>query len=74
MDVFTLNNLMNDLLLAELGVGLDGLAAQLARAEQGWASMGADPSTTAFLRGIVDELGWWRGRIDAALDPLSETL
>jgi len=72
-DVVTLNSLMNDLLLAELGEGLDSLADRLTGLYEGWRKMGADQASVAFVGAMLEELGWWRGRIDAALAPPSVT-
>lgn len=72
MDVVTLNSLMNELLLAELGEGLDSLADRLTGLHDGWRRMGVDAVAVGFVGGMIEELGWWRGRIDAALAPPSD--
>jgi hypothetical protein len=71
MDALAVDSLMNEALLAELGEGLDGVADRLATAHDAWARCGADPATTDYLAELLGELGWWRGRIDAALGPPS---
>lgn len=74
MEALTVDSLLNEALLAELGVGLDGIAARIVVLHDGWAAVGADPATLAFLAGLVSDLGWWRGRIDASVGPLSGVL
>lgn len=74
MDALTLDSLMNDALLAELGEGLDAIAHQIATVHDRWAAAGAGADTLGFLADLLENLGWWRGRVDAALDPLSGVL
>ena len=74
MDALTIHSLMNEALLAELGDGLDSIADRIAAVHDRGAASGADPATLSFLGDLLTDLGWWRGRIDAAVDPLSGTL
>ena len=67
MDTLVLDHMLNEALLAEIGDGLDSVAGRLAELHDGWRRMGADPSAVEFLGAILKELGWWRGRIDAAV-------
>lgn len=69
MDTVSLNNMLNEALLAELGDGLDSVADRLTCLYDGWRRMGADPAAVEFLGSVLGDLGWWRGRIDAALVP-----
>lgn len=71
MDALTIDSLMNEALLAELGQGLDGIAERIAAVHDRWAVAGADPATLRFLGDLLSELGWWRGRIDVAVEPVS---
>ena len=68
MDTVTLNNMLNEALLADLGAGLDSVADRLTFLYEGWRRTNADPAAVEFLEGVLGDLGWWRGRIDAALD------
>lgn len=74
MDALTIDSLMNDALLAELGEGVDAMADRIAAVHDRWAAAGADADTLGFLADLLENLGWWRGRIDAAVDPLSGVL
>lgn len=74
MDALTVDSLMNEALLAELGDGLDAIADRIAVVHDWWSAAGADPATVGFLADLLESLGWWRGRIDAAVDPLSGVL
>lgn len=71
MDALTIDSLMNEALLAELGDGLDAIADRIAVVHDRWAAAGADQGTLGFLAELLESLGWWRGRIDAAVEPLS---
>ena len=73
MDTLALNHMLNEALLADIGDGMDSIAGRLADAFDGWQRVGADPATIEFLGTIIGELGWWRGRIDAALEVPSGT-
>jgi hypothetical protein len=74
MDTLVLNHMLNEALLAEIGAGLDSIAGRLGDLHDGWRRMGADPSAVASVGTMLEELGWWRGRIDAALEVPSGTL
>ena len=67
MDTLALNHMLNEALLAEIGDGLDSVAGRLAELHDGWSRLGADPSTLGCIGAILEDLGWWRGRIDAAV-------
>ncbi len=67
MDTLTLNHMLNEALLGDLGGGMDSIAGRLTDLFDGWRRSGADPGAIEFLGTIIGELGWWRGRIDAAL-------
>lgn len=73
MDTLTLNNMLNEALLADIGGGMDSIAGRLADLFDDWRQMGVDPAAVEFLGTIIGELGWWRGRIDAALEVPSGT-
>lgn len=68
MDTVVLNNMLNEALIADLGDGLDTVADRLTYLYDGWRRIGADPAEVEFLGSVLADLGWWRGRIDAALD------
>jgi hypothetical protein len=74
MDASTVDSLMNEALLADLGDGLDAIADRIATVHDQWAAAGAGVGTLGFLADLLENLGWWRGRIDAAVDPLSGVL
>ncbi len=74
MDALTVDSLMNEALLVELGVGLDAIADRIATVHDQWAGTGAGGDTLGFLADLLEILGWWRGRIDAAVSPLSGVL
>jgi hypothetical protein len=74
MDTLLLDHMLNEALLAEVGDGLDTIAGRLVGLDDEWRRMGADPSAVASLGAILEQLGWWRGRIDAALEIPSGTL
>src|SRR5690606_37508442 len=56
MDV-TLDSLMNEVLLAEVGEGLDSLAGRLEGLHDGWLRMGVDPVSVAYLGAMIEEMG-----------------
>ena len=74
MDTVTLDRLLNQSLLVELGEGLDSIAGRLAGLYDGWRRDGADESSLAFIGQILGELGWWSGRAEAAASALAEPL
>ena len=51
MDTLTLDSMMNEALLAEIGDGLDSVAGRLAAAARRVGRLGADPATTRIPRG-----------------------
>jgi hypothetical protein len=73
MDTLTLNHMLNEALLSEIGDGLDSVADRLAALHDGLRRVGGHQSGVESLAAIIGELGWWRGRIDAALDVPSGT-
>ena len=73
MDTLTLNHMLNEALLSEIGDGLDSVADRLAVLHDGLRGVGGHQSGVEPLAAIIGELGWWRGRIDAALDVPSGT-
>ena len=73
MDTLTLNHMLNEALLSEIGDGLDSVADRLIGLHDGLRRVGTPQATVDPLAAIIGELGWWRGRIDAALDVPSGT-
>ena len=74
MDTLVLDHMLNEALLAEIGEALDSIAGRLAGLHEGWRRAGADAASLGALGSMLEELGWWRGRIDAALETPSGTL
>ena len=72
MDTLALNHMLNEALLSEIGDGLDSIADQVATVHDRLRT--ADQSAADSLGAILEELGWWRGRIDAAIEIPSGTL
>ena len=72
MDTLVMNHMLNEALLCEIGDGLDSIADRLATVHDGLRR--ADRSAAGSLGAILEELGWWRGRIDAAIETPSGTL
>lgn len=68
MDEVVLNNLLDEMLLAELGDGFDSVADRLIQVHDRLARIGTDPTAVGVLRTVLIDLGWWRGRIDEALE------
>lgn len=72
MDTLVLSHMLNEALLSEIGEGLDSIADRLATVHDGLRR--DDRSAAGALETILEELGWWRGRIDAAIEIPSGTL
>jgi len=67
MDGLVVHRLVTDSLLVEASEGLDGIAHRLTGLGEGWIMGGADPRTLSWLAGVIDELGWWSGRLIGGL-------
>jgi hypothetical protein len=68
MDELALNNMLYEMLLEQLGDGLDSVADRLIHLHDRWDRVGNDPADVEVLRTVLVELGWWSGQIDGALD------
>ena len=56
-------------LLAEAAEGLTSVAMELAPLYDGWVARRSCPEAVVWMRGVLEQLGWWAGRLECASDP-----
>lgn len=69
MDAADLEQVLTAKLLAEASEGVTSIAIELASLYDGWLAQRVAPESIAWLRSVLERLGWWAGRLDCAADP-----
>ena len=67
MVVSALDRQQAESLLQEAASGFEAIARSLASAYDRWADGGADEATLDWLAGLLDQSGWWHGRLTSQL-------
>ena len=63
----TPNRLLAETLVQEAASGFETIGRSLAAAYDRWAADGADEETLGWLASLVDQSGWWHGRLTSHL-------
>ena len=69
MDVAELDRVVTARLLADASEGITSVAVELASLYDAWVRRGDCPEAVAWLRPMLEQLGWWAGRLECAADP-----
>ena len=69
MEQTDLDQILIASLLTEAAEGLTSVAMELASLYDGWAARGDCPEAVVWMRGVLEQLGWWAGRLECASDP-----
>jgi len=69
MDTKDLDQILIAQLLTEASEGVTSVAMELASLYDGWVARGDCPEEVGWMHGILEQLGWWAGRLDCASDP-----
>ena len=56
-------------LLTEAAEGLTTVAMELASLYDSWVARGDCPEAVLWMKGLLEQLGWWAGRLECASDP-----
>ena len=68
MDDGELDRVLSARLLVDASEGITGVAVELASLYASWVARGDSPEAVAWMRRLLERLGWWAGRLDCA-DP-----
>ena len=63
-----IDRFLTESLLIGASEALDDIAFELAALRDGWAAMPAQLSTLQWLDGLIEQAGWWSGRLSAAAE------
>jgi hypothetical protein len=69
VDVAELDRILTAKLMAEASEGITSVAMDLAPLYDSWVERGDCPDSVAWLRPVLERLGWWAGRLECAADP-----
>lgn len=69
MDAVEVDRVLTAHLLAEASEGLNSVAIELASLYDSWVTRGDCPDAVVWLRRMLEQLGWWSGRLGSAADP-----
>ena len=69
MDAAEMDRVLTAQLMAEASEGITTVAMELASLYDAWAASGDCPDAVTWLRRLLEQLGWWAGRLDCAADP-----
>ena len=69
MDAAELDRVLTAKLLSESSEAITTVAMELASLYDAWVARGDDADSVAWLRGVLERLGWWSGRLRYAVDP-----
>jgi len=69
MEQTDLDQILIASLLAEAAEGLTSVAMELASLYDGWVARGDCPDAVLWMKGLLEQLGWWAGRLECASDP-----
>ena len=64
-----LDQILTASLLAEAAEGVTSVAMELASLYDGWVARGDCTEAVLWMRGLLEQLGWWAGRLECASDP-----
>lgn len=67
MAVPTSDRLQAEWLLLEAAAGFEAIGRAIAVAHDRWTDEGADEETLDWLAGLLDQSGWWHGRLTTQL-------
>lgn len=67
MAVPTSDQLLAESLLQEAASGFETIGRSMAAAYDRWVAEGTDEQTLDWLAGLLDQAGWWHGRLTAQL-------
>lgn len=56
-------------LLTDAAEGLTAVAMELASLYDGWVARGDCAEAVLWMKGLLEQLGWWAGRLECASDP-----
>lgn len=69
VDAVELDRVLTATLLAEASEGITSVAMELTSLYDSWVARADCPDAVAWLRRMLEQLGWWAGRLDCASDP-----
>lgn len=69
VDAAELDQVLTAKLLVEASEGVTAIAIELASLYDGWVAQRVAPESIAWLRSVLERLGFWAGRLDCAADP-----
>jgi len=68
MEAAELDRVVTARLLADASEGITSVAMEMASL-YAWVGRGDCPDAVAWLRRMLEQLGWWAGRLECAADP-----
>ena len=69
MDAVELDQVLTAKLLSDASDGVRSAAMELAGLYDHWVARGDCPDAVAWMRGLLEQLGWWAGRLEYSVDP-----
>lgn len=69
MQQVDLEQILTAHLLKQASEGLTTVSLELALLYDAWVLRGDCPDACSWMRGVLEQLGWWAGRLDSASDP-----
>ncbi len=69
MDQTTIDHLLAISTLIDASAGVDAIAEELIGLHDAWRATDASTQALAWLGGLIAQLGWWSGRMEAAANP-----
>ncbi len=69
MNVAELDRVLAARLMADAAEGIGSVAMELASLYDAWVRRGDCPEAVAWLRPLLEQLGWWAGRLECAANP-----
>ena len=69
MDAAELDRVLTAQLLVEASQGVSAVAMEIASLYDSWVDRDDCPDAVTWLRRMLEQLGWWAGRLDCAADP-----
>jgi hypothetical protein len=70
VDAVELDQVLTARLVVDASEAISGVALELASLYDSWLARGDSPEAVAWMARLLEQLGWWAGRLDCAADPL----